>query len=311
MNEEYGGVFRDLLSRIISPKTEPPAYEPYTRQFDVVAEALALNAAIGALTGEEAALLRQASQEFDTGLLPWKTRLHIAAAEASVRLREVLSAEQRASTVVSLLFDQSGSMRGQKMLFAAASADLCQEFLTSLGVRTEVLGFTTVRWRGGKARNRWIRHGKPRNPGRLNDLLHVIYRSADDNRVSTGGHALRQMLRPDLPKENLDGEALEWAVARLRDRPEPRKLLVVISDGAPVDDSTLHENGPDYLYSHLKQVIAATQESADIELGAVGLGFDVGPLYARSVFTEAPDALGATLLGFLEAMLAPCGEAST
>jgi cobaltochelatase CobT len=119
------------------------------------------------------------------------------------------------------------------------------------------------------------------------------------------------MLRPDLPKENLDGEALEWAVARLRDRPEPRKLLVVISDGAPVDDSTLHENGPHYLYDHLKQVIATTQESADIELGAVGLGFDVGPLYAQSAFTEAPDALGVTLLGFLEAMLAPRGEAST
>jgi cobaltochelatase CobT len=303
MSDEHRRLFQGLLSRIVKPEV-PPGYHAYTEQFDVVTDAMALDEAIGALTGEETALLRQAGEAFETGLLPWKTRHHILAAERSAAVRESLSAEQRASTVVSLLFDQSGSMRGQKILFAAASADLCQEFLTSLGIRTEVLGFTTVRWRGGKSRIRWVGRGKPRSPGRLNDLLHVIYRSADDDRVSTGGPAIRQMLRPHLTKENVDGEAIVWAIARLNARQEPRKLLIVISDGAPVDDSTLHENGADYLYDHLKQVIATTQASSGVELGAVGLGFDVSPLYARSAFAEAPDMLGGVMLDFLGEMLA-------
>ncbi len=302
MGDEHRGLFQDLLTRIVRPEP-PPAYHAYTKAFDVVTDAANLNAAIGAPTPEDAALLRQAGQEFETGLLPWKTRHHILAAERSVRLREILPAGQRASTVVSLLFDQSGSMRGQKILFAAASADLCQEFLTSLGIRTEVLGFTTVRWRGGKSRTHWISRFKPRNPGRLNDLLHVIYRSADDERVSAGDWGMRQMLRPDLTKENVDGEAIEWAVERLRARPEPRKVLIVISDGAPVDDSTLHENGLGYLHDHLVQVIKDIQASPDIELGAVGLGFDVSRFYARSASAEAPDTLGAVMLDFLEAML--------
>jgi cobaltochelatase CobT len=304
MSDEHRGLFQNLLSRIVKPEASP-GYHAYTQEFDVVTDAANLDAVIGAPTSEDAALLRQASQEFETGLLPWKTRHHILAAERSVRLRETLSTEQRASTVVSLLFDQSGSMRGQKILFAAASADLCQEFLTSLGIRTEVLGFTTVRWRGGKSRMRWINRLRPRNPGRLNDLLHVIYRSADDDRVSTGGPAIRQMLRPDLTKENIDGEAINWAIGRLRVRPEPRKLLIVISDGAPVDDSTLHENGLHYLHDHLIQVIGSMQESSDIELGAVGLGFDVSRLYARSAFAEGPDMLGGVMVEFLEAMLVP------
>ena len=303
MSDEHRGLFQDLLSRIINPQAAP-AYHAYTQEFDVITDAANLDAVIGAPIIEDAAALRQAAQEFDTGLLPWKTRHHILAAERSARLRALLSAEQRKSTVVSLMFDQSGSMRGQKILFAAASADLCQEFLTSLGIRTEVLGFTTVRWRGGKSRKRWISRLKPRNPGRLNDLLHVIYRSADDDRVSTGGSAIRQMIRPDLTKENVDGEAIEWAVGRLRARTEPRKLLVVISDGAPVDDSTLQENGLSYLQDHLTQVIQSVQESLDIEFGAVGLGFDVSRLYAQSACAEAPDMLGEVMLDFLEAMLA-------
>ncbi len=302
MSDVHRGLFQDLLARIVRPEV-PPAYRVYTKEFDVVTDAANLNLAIGAPTGEDAALLRQAGEEFETGLLPWKTRHHILAAERSVGLRKILSAEQRGSTVVSLLFDQSGSMRGQKILFVAAAADLCQEFLTSLGIRTEVLGFTTVRWRGGKSRTRWISRLRPRNPGRLNDLLHVIYRSADDDRVSTGGQNLRQMLRPDLTKENIDGEAIEWAVERLRTRPEPRKVLIVISDGAPVDDSTLHENGLHYMQDHLIQVIDGVQASPDIELGAVGLGFDVSRLYARSGNAEAPDMLGSVMLDFLETML--------
>lgn len=302
MSDEHRGLFQDLLTRIVRPEA-PSAYQAYTQDFDVVTDAANLDAVLGVPTRENAALLRQAGQEFETGLLPWKTRHHILAAERSVRLREALSSEQRASTVVSLLFDQSGSMRGQKILFAAAAADLCQEFLTSLGIRTEVLGFTTVRWRGGKSRMRWVRRLKPRNPGRLNDLLHVIYRSADDDRISTGGPNMRQMLRPDLTKENVDGEAIEWAVKRLRARPEPRKILIVISDGAPVDDSTLHENGLSYMQDHLIQVIGAVEAGADVELGAVGLGFDVSRFYAQSARAEAPDMLGAVMLDFLEATL--------
>jgi cobaltochelatase CobT len=303
MDDQNRALFRGLLDRIVGRESVAAPYHAYTKQFDVEVAALNLDDAIGALTSEEAALLRQASQEFDAGLLPWKTRLHILAAEAAGRVRQAMPLEDREATIVSLLFDQSGSMRGQKMLFAAAAADACQEFLQTLKVRVEVLGFTTVRWRGGKSRSRWISLGRLRFPGRLNDLLHIVYRPATDTRASTGGPAFRQMLRPDLPKENIDGEALEWAIGRLRNYPQPRKILIVISDGAPVDDSTLDANSADYLFEHLKAVIETVEQDGDVVPYAMGLGFEVGALYKRSAFVGAPDELGAALLSLIERAL--------
>lgn len=292
-----------LFSRFGSPPAPPGPYHAYTTAFDVVTSALDLDTAIGRLDAKSSALVEEASQVLEMGLHPWKVRLHLLAAETSGRIRDALTREERDATVVSLLFDQSGSMKGQKALFAAASADVCQEFLRTLGIRVEVLGFTTVRWRGGRSRIQWINHRRPRDPGRLNDLLHIIYRDASDDRVSAGGPAFHQMLRPDLLKENIDGEALEWAASRLLARPESRKLLIVVSDGAPVDDATLIANGPNYLSDHWQKVIGALEVVDDIVLGAVGLGFDVSEIYARSAFVEAPDELGSILISFVEKML--------
>ncbi|MGX5848824.1 cobaltochelatase CobT-related protein [Mesorhizobium sp. PL10] len=197
-------------------------------------------------------------------------------------------------------------------MYAAASADIVQEFLRTLGVKVEVLGFTTRAWRGGASRLIWDADDRPHNPGRLNDLLHIIYREADDGRHSSIGHALKPMLRPDLPKENIDGEAIEWAAGRLRDRPEGRKILLVISDGAPVDDSTLAANGPDYLQDHILHVIGQIEAAGDIELLAIGLGFAVKRYYRVSVDCKIPDDLAGTMLAFLrDQLIAKHGPTST
>jgi cobaltochelatase CobT len=288
-------------------------YRVYTKRFDVVTDAAALDAHLGGLGPDELAQLERARRELEGGLAGWRTKVHLLASEADARIRARLPDEERAATIVTLLFDQSGSMRGQKMLFAAATADVVREFVVTLGMRCEVLGFTTVRWRGGKSRRRWRwRLRRPRRPGRLNDLLHIVYREADDVRASAGGYDLRQMLRYDLPKENIDGEAVEWAAERLLARPEARKLLVLLSDGAPVDDSTLAENGPDYLGDHLRAVVGRVNAACAIELAAMGIGYATHDYYRMSGHVEAPADVGEALVRLLERMLlgGPSGDAS-
>jgi cobaltochelatase CobT len=301
--DEHSGLFQDLLRRIVGPKPLAGPYHAFTTAFDREVDAANLGEVLGALEGEDSALLDQAWREMQLGLLPWRTRLLVLAGDASARIREATSREARAATVITLLMDQSGSMRGQKMLYAAATADLCQEFLSALGVRIEVLGFTTSKWRGGRSRAEWIRRRRPHDPGRLNDLLHVVYRDAEDTRASTGGYAFRQMLRPDLPKENVDGEAIAWAVSRLRRRSEARKVLVVVSDGAPVDDSTLHENAPDYLADHLKRTIEEVSAAGDVELTALGVGYDVRPFFTGAGVVDDAVHLGEEMLRRLEKIL--------
>ncbi len=210
---------------------------------------------------------------------------------------------QLADTTVTSLVDQSGSMRGQSMLLAAASCDVAQDYIAHLGIRVEILGFTTVRWQGGKSRARWLRKGRPPQPGRLGDLLHIIYRRADDTRASTGGPAFNPMLRPDLPKENVDGEALLWAVSRLRSRRESRKLLVVLSDGAPVDDATFLANDLGYLDRHLRAVIQAIEAAGDVRIVSIGIGFDTSRTYSTPTMITTPGDLGKTLIAALEAAI--------
>ena len=280
-----------------SGRSGPASYRAYTTDFDVIATAADLNRHLGHLSPFDGAQLDQAWREVQSGLAHWRTRLHLLASEADGRIRARLPADERASTIVTLLFDQSGSMRGQKMLFAAATADVAREFLVTLGVRCEILGFTTVRWRGGRSRRRWNwRLRRPRRPGRLNDLLHIVYHDADDVRASTGGPELAQMLRHDLPKENVDGEAIEWACQRLLSRAERRKLLIVVSDGAPVDDSTLSVNSGSYLERHLRQVIGWIESRSPVELSAIGIGHDVTRYYARAVTIMDAEQLGGTLI---------------
>jgi cobaltochelatase CobT len=281
----------------------PIEYRVYTKDFDRAVFARDIDSALGRLTAAQNAALDEAWSLFQNGLGAWKTKVQLHALETGQTIRRSTTDDERNDTVVSILVDQSGSMRGQAMLLAAASVEIAQDFLRHLGCKVEVLGFTTVSWRGGHARKRWLWRLKRRRPGRLCELLHIIYRSADDGRASAGGWDFRAMLRPDLPKENVDGEALEWAAQRLRSRSERRKMLVVISDGVPADDATLAANGLDYLEQHLRAVISSIALADDIELGSVGIGFDVGRYYAHSLVVQTPDDLGGELIDFLGNML--------
>jgi cobaltochelatase CobT len=278
-------------------------YRAYTKAFDRVVAADALDSVLGYLTATQAAALDEAWGLFQNGLTGWKTKVHLEALDAAQQLRRSTTDDERADTVISILIDQSGSMRGQTMLLAAAAADIAQDFLRHIGCKVEVLGFTTTSWRGGRPRKRWHWRLKPRRPGRLCELLHIIYRSADDERASTASWNFRAMLRPDLPKENVDGEALEWAADRLKSRPERKKILVVLSDGAPVDDATLTANGQNYLERHLRAVISSLMSAGEIELGAIGIGFEVSRYYANSSVVQTAEDLGKELITFLAGML--------
>ncbi len=198
-------------------------------------------------------------------------------------------------TVVTLLIDNSGSMRGRPITVAAMCGDILSRTLERCGVKVEVLGFTTRAWKGGQARERWVADGKPRNPGRLNDLRHIIYKSADAP-WRRARKNLGLMLREGLLKENIDGEALQWAYKRLMGRPEHRRILMVISDGAPVDDSTLSVNPGNYLEKHLREVIREIENREAVELIAIGIGHDVTRYYRRAVTIVDAEELGGTMM---------------
>jgi len=198
-------------------------------------------------------------------------------------------------TVVSLLIDNSGSMRGRPISVAAMSADILARTLERCGVKVEILGFTTRMWKGGQSRERWIASGKAPNPGRLNDLRHIVYKSADAPWRRTRKN-LGLMLREGILKENIDGEALIWAHNRLLARPEERRILMVISDGAPVDDSTLSVNPGNYLERHLREVIAFIETRSPVELTAIGIGHDVTRYYRRAVTIIDAEQLGGVML---------------
>jgi len=196
-------------------------------------------------------------------------------------------------TVVTLLLDNSGSMRGRPITVAATCADILARTLERCGVSVEILGFTTRAWKGGQAREKWLKDGKPPNPGRLNDLRHIIYKSADAP-WRRARRNLGLMMREGLLKENIDGEALLWAHQRLIARPEQRKILMMISDGAPVDDSTLSVNPGNYLERHLRAVIELIETRSPVELLAIGIGHDVTRYYRRAVtIVDAEELAGA------------------
>ncbi|MGY9003029.1 MAG: cobaltochelatase subunit CobT [Rhodospirillales bacterium] len=198
-------------------------------------------------------------------------------------------------TVVSLLIDNSGSMRGRPITVAAISAEILARTLERCGVKVEILGFTTKAWKGGASREQWVENGKPEGPGRLNDIRHIIYKAADSPwRRSRKNLGL--MLREGLLKENIDAEALLWAHNRLLSRPEERRILMVISDGAPVDDATLSTNPGNYLERHLRQVIEWIETRSSVELTAIGIGHDVTRYYRRAVTITDAEELGGTMM---------------
>ncbi|MBA4270722.1 MAG: cobaltochelatase subunit CobT, partial [Methylobacterium sp.] len=197
-------------------------------------------------------------------------------------------------TVVTLLIDNSGSMRGRPITVAATCADILARTLERCGVKVELLGFTTRAWKGGLSRESWLQSGKPANPGRLNDLRHIIYKAADAP-WRRARKNLGLMMREGLLKENIDGEALDWAHKRLLARPEQRKILMVISDGAPVDDSTLSVNSGNYLERHLRHIIAEIETRSPVELIAIGIGHDVTRYYRRAVTIVDAEELGGVM----------------
>jgi cobaltochelatase CobT len=198
-------------------------------------------------------------------------------------------------TVVSLLIDNSGSMRGRPISIAAISADIMARTLERCGVKVEILGFTTRAWKGGQSRELWLGQGRPPNPGRLNDLRHIVYKAADEP-WRRARKNLGLMMREGLLKENIDGEALLWAHNRLIARHEERRILMVISDGAPVDDSTLSVNSGTYLERHLRQVIGWIEARSPVELIAIGIGHDVTRYYERAVTIMDAEQLGGTII---------------
>ncbi|WP_237213883.1 cobaltochelatase subunit CobT [Falsiroseomonas oryziterrae] len=299
---------------------DPSAYKAFTKQFDEIVEAedlcdadelsrlrQQLDQQLSHLQGVVSKLAnrlqrrllaqQQRAWEFDLeeGLLDVARLARIVANPMhSLSYKREREADFR-DTVVTLLIDNSGSMRGRPITVAAMCSDILARTLERCGVKVEILGFTTRAWKGGQSRERWVQEGKPRNPGRLNDLRHVVYKAADEP-WRRARRNLGLMLREGLLKENIDGEALDWAYKRLLSRTEHRRILMVISDGAPVDDSTLSVNPGNYLERHLRKVIAEIEGRELVELIAIGIGHDVTRYYRRAVTIVDAEELGGTMM---------------
>ncbi len=204
-------------------------------------------------------------------------------------------------TVVTLLIDNSGSMRGRPITIAAICADILSRTLERCSVKVEILGFTTKNWKGGQCRELWTKNSKPKTPGRLNDLRHIIYKGADTHWRQAKNN-LGLMLKEGLLKENIDGEAISWAYNRIKKRKEERKILMVISDGAPVDDSTLSVNSGDFLEKHLKKIVKFIENKSDIEILAIGIGHDVSRYYNKAIKITDVNELGDVMISQLSSL---------
>ncbi len=204
-------------------------------------------------------------------------------------------------TVVTLLIDNSGSMRGRPITIAAICADILSRTLERCSVKVEILGFTTKNWKGGQSRELWTKNSKPKTPGRLNDLRHIIYKGADTHWRQAKNN-LGLMLKEGLLKENIDGEAISWAYNRIKKRKEERKILMVISDGAPVDDSTLSVNSGDFLEKHLKKIVKFIENNSDIEVLAIGIGHDVSRYYNKAIKITDVNELGDVMISQLSSL---------
>jgi cobaltochelatase CobT len=302
------------------PRTQGASYRAYTTAFDqtVGAEALCdaselqrlrarldrelarLPELVGRLASRlqrrlQARQMRDWAFDLEEGLLdPGRLERIVVSPDHGLSFRMEKASAFR-DTVVGLLIDNSSSMRGRPLAVAAMSADILARTLERCGIRVEILGFTTRTWKGGRAREQWERDGQPPAPGRLAEVRHIIYKAADTP-WRRARKNLGLMLRDGLPKENIDGEALLWAHRRLLARPEARRILVVVSDGAPADDATLSANPGDYLERHLHEVIAWIEQRSPVELLAIGIGHDVTRHYRRALTLRDADELGAALL---------------
>jgi cobaltochelatase CobT len=270
-----------------SPEAAPAGYAPYTTAFDEVVrpEQLATPAELAALHAELVGEIDRLATTHGGWIRQWAKKI-------SRRTRD-------GKLLVTLLLDNSGSLRGAQIRPVAAWAALLSEILERCGVVVEVLGFTTAEWRGGRSRQRWVEEGSPSRPGRLNDLRHIVYRAHDDGAYCAANFAL--MLKENLLKENIDGEALVWAAGRQTAIEADEKIMIIMSDGAPVDDSTSAANHPDYLHDHLIETTRIIERERLCTLYGIYLEADYRPFayYARSATIRAPDQLGLAVLHFL------------
>lgn len=246
----------------------------------------------------QARQLRRWCFDMEEGVLDSSRLARCVADPARSLLFKKESAGDFPETLVTILVDNSGSMQGEPIAMAASCAQILARVLERCGVRTEILGFTTRRWRGGASRTAWINAGRPAHPGRLTDLLHVVYKRAD-RPWRRARSDVATMMNVDLLKENVDGEALQWAVRRLMRCNESRRILMVICDGAPMDEATLQENDPGYLDRHLREVIRQIERMPSIELFAVGIGHDVGAYYSNAFTLSTPENLGEAMVAGL------------
>jgi cobaltochelatase CobT len=305
------------------PWTDDPStfdYKVFTEEFDEVVEATELcdfeeldrlRAYLDSqLTGLQSVVTRLANRlqrrlmarqnrswDFDQeeGLLDAARLARVVVSPGHSLSYKIERDQEFKDTVVTLLIDNSGSMRGRPISIAAISADILARTLERCGVKVEILGFTTRAWKGGQSREKWLQNGKPAQPGRLNDLRHIIYKKADEP-MRRARKSLGLMMREGLLKENIDGEALLWAHTRLLARPEERRILMVISDGAPVDDSTLSVNSAGYLEQHLRKVIDWIERQSPVQLVAIGIGHDVTRYYKKAVTIMDVEQLGGTII---------------
>lgn len=291
---------KTLLRRFgyVGEREAEAGYRVYTKKFDRVATARELIDECGPSLADG----RTVYELYDDFLKlthVWRLQASVAALEADSRIHTQHSKDKLEDMVVALLVDHSGSMRDQKILLAMAAISVATDFLANLGVKVEILGFTTTSWQGGVSRRVWLSRGKPRHPGRLCDLLHIVYREADST-VPGAPRSLAAMLLPGLLKENVDGEAIQWALERLRERPERQKALIVLSDGAPVDDSTLYENGGGYLWKHLVSVLSGENTKGEIMIAGLGIHYASKAPFQLSVEIRTPDDLQGALIELLE-----------
>jgi len=319
-DEEPGSAKRPWYPDSFPNRPEVPLYRAYTAAFDEVVEAASLcdpdeltrlrthlDQQLQQLQGVVARLANRLQRRLLARQTRWwEFNLEEGLLDAARLSRVVVNPDHPLTykretetrfrdTLVTLLIDNSGSMRGRPITVAAMCADVLARTLERCAVKVEILGFTTRAWKGGQSRERWLAEGRPANPGRLNDLRHIVYKSADAP-WRRARKSLGLMMREGLLKENIDGEALLWAHERLLGRPEQRRILMVISDGAPVDDSTLSVNPGNYLDRHLRQVIRWIETWSPVELIAIGIGHDVTRYYRRAVTIVDAEQLGGAVM---------------
>jgi cobaltochelatase CobT len=301
-----GRAWEKYARRPVADGPEDEAYKVYTRQFDLVLPAGEALARLGAASPDRAGGRLSGSegegQAVESLLADQRAAIALDRDGLIARLRAASAGIDPADIVVALLVDQSGSMKGRRIAFAAVTAALVAELVHALGGRAEVLGFSTAGWRGGHARLKWLEEGRPKRPGRLAALMHLVYKSADDPQF--GETPRRAMVHPDLLRENIDGEAILWAWGRLAARPERSKILIVISDGAPVDDSTLAQNGPSYLYRHLRTVLRQLEGEPGLVLGGIGVEHRVASFYPLSEEVTVLEEMPRSSIRLLERLLA-------